>query len=283
MSIILIAVNPQASADIWILGDANSTDKMFRLHQIREQAKTNEQYQAWFTFSNFDVFMHTAIDTGFLVTQIQNALISMLNSHRRLPSVILICMSDRLMHDKVLQHQDIAHELDGLCRNILRLLESWMDSVHYKVLPTSKPQIYITKPIPKQAKYFANNDKLLAKFGAIRRDYNNILVSTVKKHGIGFINVGITAQDGHLFNTTKWNNRFALNDKGLKTFWIGVDNTLQKLSTITQECKNSGTVNVTNAFTQTVSKTFNANNLQSQRGKNVWFTKAHKQLNLKHK
>lgn len=154
----------------------------------------------------------------------------MLNSYRRLPAVIIFVMSDRLMHDNSLLISDTKEILRFLCKQIVQSIESWIDQVPSKAMPSEKTQIYITKPLPKPSAYFVNDLQTQKNFSTIRREYNTVLVAAVKEYGIGFINAGINQEDGQFFKRGKRHNDFALTDKGLVAFWLGVSNALQNLN-----------------------------------------------------
>lgn len=233
-ALFLLAVNPQARRDLWILADADSSDLMFRFQQIRDTAKTDTYYSSWFMFDNFDIFSHTSTSTGMQITQILNALISMLNSYRRLPAVIVIVMSERLMYDSALKISDTREVLRSLCRQLVRCIESWLDQVPSKAKPTEKTRIYITKLLPKPSAYFTKEIDKLKFFSSIRREYNTALVAAVKEFGIGFINVGINQEDGLFFKRAKRHDDFNLSDKGLVAFWTGVSTALHNLNGMTQ-------------------------------------------------
>lgn len=226
----LIVVNPQARSDLWIISDFDCSDRMYRFHKIKEISKSEDSYAAWYMFKHFDIFTHTATSSGLQLTQIINAMISMLNTYRRLPAKVIILMSERLMMDRLLQQTHLKEVLAGLCRQVIRAIEIWMDKVPSKVLPKDKTQIYITKPLPKPEVFYDSAMDLFRKFATIRRNYNSTLVATVKRFGIGFINVGINQDDGQYFKRTTHANRFDLTDKGLLAYWEGINNALEKLA-----------------------------------------------------
>lgn len=115
----VIAVNPQAQNDLWIVSDYECSDRMFRFHQMKTQAKTDDSYATWFMFRQYDIFTHTAMSTGEQLTQILNAVTAMLNSYRRLPAVLVILMGEKLMYDKRLLSDDLELVLHGLCRKVI--------------------------------------------------------------------------------------------------------------------------------------------------------------------
>lgn len=242
---LLFSVNPQAAHDLWIISDYDSSEKMFRFHQLRDTAKADDYYANWYIFRNFDIYTHTSTATGFQLSQIINSVISMLNSYRRLPHSLVIIMGEKLMHDKLLQIDDVEQVLAALCKKVLRAIECWMEKVPFKVLPQTKPRIYITKPLPKPESFYQGNLKeKFAKFASVRRSFNTSLVKVVQQFGIGFINVGINQTDHTYFKRTQSNNKFALTDKGLIAYWEGISNALEKLATVRIPDKNNSATTI---------------------------------------
>lgn len=227
-----LAVNPQARQDLWIVADADSSDKMFRFHQIKELSKTEKHYGNWYIFRNFDVFSHTSTATALQLTQIINAVIAMLNSYRRLPAILLIVMSENLMHDKLLSAHDLRAALRTLCRTIIQTVESWIDGLPLRAKPIQKTQIYITKPLPKPSSYLRSKPELIAKFASIRKEFNTALVDVVREFGIGFVNTTINQEDGVFFKSTTNPTKFALSQKGLDAYWTGLNNALENLAAL---------------------------------------------------
>lgn len=215
---------------MWIISDYDSSDKMMRFHQLKQMAKTDSCYAEWFMFNNYDIFTHTSTNTGLQTTQILNALTSMLNSYRRLPAIIVVVMGDKLMHDKVLLEQDLGDVLHNLCKRLIRQVESWLEKIPAKAIPDRKPQIYITKPLPKPEGFFGDSKEKFRNFASARKIYNSKLVAAVKQFGIGFINVGITQEDTAYFKKGLETGKFLLTDKGLLAYWDGVSSALLKLA-----------------------------------------------------
>lgn len=212
------------------MSDYDCSDRMFRFHQIRESSKTDNYYSSWYIFKNFDVFTHTATSTGLQLTQILNGLTSMLNSYRRLPAILVIIMNERLMNDRALLQPDLQEVLRAFCKKLIRLIECWLEKIPSRAKPTKKTQIYITKPLPKPSALVQNIEKLKS-FSSIRREFNTILVSVVKEYGIGFVNVGITQEDGSFFikaNNAKY--QFTLSKQGLDAYWSGLSSALSNLA-----------------------------------------------------
>lgn len=214
---------------------------MFRLHQLKDLSKTDNYYGDWHIFKNYDVYTHMSTATGLQITQLLNGLISILNSYRRLPAAIVLIMSEKLMLDKVLKPEHLQDVLRCLCRKSLRAIECYMEKVPAKALPLQKTKLYITKPLPQPASFFVGNNEKLKHFASMRRAYNTMLVSVVKEFGIGFINVGINQEDGTLFKSTSEKHRFALNETGLNSYWLGVSNALDKLEELTNTTRHSST------------------------------------------
>lgn len=211
---------------------------MFRFHQIKEQAKSDDYYSSWYVFNSYDVFTHTATATGLQLTQILNGITSMLNSYRRLPTILVIIMGERLMYDKHLQRDELQDVLRSFCKKIIRLIECWLDKVPSKARPIRKPQIYITKPLPKPSALITSTERI-REYASIRRQYNTKLVHTVKEFGIGFINVGINQEDGAFFKETSHRHIFQLSKDGLNAYWMGVSAALANLAELFTDHSNN--------------------------------------------
>lgn len=229
-----IAVNPMARQDLWIIADADSADKMLKLHELRNLASTDKDIELWYMFKHFDILSQSAAHYGNSLIELETGLNKMLSVKKRPPHSIVFLIGNSILNDELLTRcpSHLRHVLSELCRQLKRMMQKWVSFLPNKAKPLQDVQFFINKPLPKpESPYMRWNamDKYQA-LAAARNSYNTQLIRAVHDQGFKFLNPGISSKDADLFDHIK-HNSFKLTPKGLTAFWESISDSLDKLHT----------------------------------------------------
>lgn len=228
----LIAVNPLARHELWIISDSDSADKMLRLHELRNLASTDKNFEQWYIFKNFDLFTQTPKPFVNALVELEMGLHKTLQTRKRLPHSIVFILGDSLLEDdKLNQYQlHLRQVLSEMCKQLKKQMVKWITLLPHKATPTHNVQFFINKPIPKpEAPYLRlNNMDTFQSMSTRRNVYNSQLIKAVHDQGFKFINPGISSKDAKLFEHVK-SNTYKLSPQGLTVFWETLSDSLDKL------------------------------------------------------
>lgn len=171
----------------------------------------------------FDVVIHhDEKDTALnFIRQVRNNLAQLLQTHAKLPHLILILLSNENLDDHAFATTQLERMILWLLSEVEAMIKLRISQLPEKCKTPGEPAVYILKMLPR-----LERSPQSEMFKSLRRKINNAIPAVANKFQFGFINAyEVNTSSGLYFDATG----SRLTSMGIVQLWKSISTTIQEI------------------------------------------------------